>query len=238
MVLNINSDAAVIHANTLEKTRRSALPNAIRGTLNGTALDVKKNTMPRSAESEFTQRSPNFFRANSRVDFAKGWEVDSMRAVVGFTGKSGNKSDKAVDDLEAQEYGGRIESRAFVPMDSARSGGGNTRVRPSNRIGKIKNVVNSNTMAGKTPKADFILAAKKAGRGGFVIGNTPKKTLWKIESVSGSVIRKKPLFSYERGRSVHVSQTGFMRSASTESGGKMDRIFYKEAQKQIERLQK
>lgn len=238
MRLNINSDAVVRHTNTLEKMHRSALPNAIRGTLNSAALDVKQNTMPRSAASEFTQRAPNFFRANSKVDFAKGWDVDSMRSTVGFIGKTSNKSDQAVDDLEAQEYGGKIESRAFIAMDIARAGGSDTKVRPSNRIGKIKNVVNSNTMAGKSPKSSFILAAMKAGKGGFVIGNTPKKTLWKIESINGRLIKKKPLFSYEKGRKVRVSQTGFMRSASMESGNKMDRIFYKEAQKQIERLNK
>lgn len=238
MVLNINSDAVVKHTNTLEKMHRSSLPNAIRGTLNGAALDVKQNSMPRSAASQFTQRAPNFFKANSRIEFAKGWDVDSMRSTVGFIGKSSNKSDQAVDDLEEQEYGGTIKHRAFVPMDTARAGGNETKVRPSNRIGKIKNVVNSNTMAGKGPKAAFILAAKKAGRGGFVLGNTPSKTLYKIQSITGSTIKKTPLYSYSRGRNVRVSQTGFMRTASIESANKMDRIFAREAQKQIERLQK
>src|SRR5687767_16018423 len=93
MELNINSDAVVKHTNTLEKMHRSAMPLAIRNTLNSVAFDVKKNTMPASAEREFVTRAPNFFKANSRVEMARGWNVDSMQSVVGFIPK-----DQAVED--------------------------------------------------------------------------------------------------------------------------------------------
>lgn len=232
MVLNINSDAAVKHTNRLEQMHRSALPNAIRNTLNATAFDVKKNTMPESAAQEFTQRAPNFFKANSRVEMAKGFNTSTMKAVVGFTG-----TDQAIRDLEQQEYGGNIESRSFIPMDTARVGGSNeSKVRPAFRISKVKKVVNSNTMQGSTPQARFRAAAIKAGPGGYVIGNNEKKTLWKIESINGNIIKKRPLFSYEKGRNVRVSETSFMRDASIKSATQMERTYAIEATKQIERL--
>jgi hypothetical protein len=235
MILNINSDAAVKFTNTLEKMHRSGLPNAIRSTLNNAAFDVKKTTMPRFAADHFTMRAPNFFKANSRVDMAKGWDVKAMAATVGFIAR-GKGANNAVQDLEKQEYGGSIIGRSFIPTIQARGGNAGKTVRPSNRLGRIKNIVNSNTIEGKSPQQQFITAAIKAGRGGFVLGNNKSQTLWKIESIDGSTIKKKPLFSYVKGRSVQVSQTGFMRSASIESAGKMDVMFAKEAKKQIERI--
>lgn len=233
MKFNINNSAAVKHTNTLEKMHRSALPLAIRGTLNTTAFDVKKNTMPQEAAKTFTQRAPNFFKSNSRVEMAKGWDVDGMKAIVGFLGRS-----QAVEDLEQQEYGGKIEGRSFIAMDTARAGGHATKVRPSNRLSRINKIVNSATMPGATLQAKFIAAARKAGRGGYVLGNLPEKTLWKIESIEGRTIKKKPLFSYEKGRDVKVKQTHFMRTASTESANKMDVVFGQQAKRQIERLNK
>lgn len=233
MELNINNDAVVKHTNTLEKMHRSALPLAIRNTLNTVAFDVKKNTMPASAEREFVTRAPNFFKANSRVEMARGWNVDSMQSMVGFLPK-----DQAVDDLEAQEYGGTIEGRSFIPMDQARAGGPAKKVRPSNRLMKIANVVNANTMEGRTPQAKFINAAKKAGKGGYVLGNLGDKTLYKIEAIDGRTIKKKPLYSYEKNRDVSVSATGFMRAASLESAQKIEKIFIAQAERQIERLTK
>lgn len=233
MEFNINNDAVVRHTNTLEKMHRSALPLAIRNTLNSVAFDVKKTTMPASAEREFVTRAPNFFKANSRVEMARGWNVDSMQSMVGFLPR-----DQAVEDLEEQEYGGTIEARSFIPMDQARAGGPATKVRPSNRLTKIGKVVNANTMEGKTPQAKFLAAARKAGKGGYVLGNLPEKTLWKIEAIDGRTIKKKPLFSYEKNRDVTVSPTGFMRTASLESAAKIEKIFIAQAERQIERLTK
>lgn len=237
MILNINSRAVVTFTNTLEKMHRSALPYAIRNTLNSVAFDVKKNTMPRNAAAEFTQRSPNFFRANSRVVMATGWNVSKMQATVGFLAVGSKGADQAVKELEQQEYGGVIESRSFIPMDTARGGNSAKPVRPSNRLSRIKKIVNSNTIAGKTAKQKFRHAVHKAGVGGYVIGNNAKKTLFKVLAV-GDRMKLRPLFSYKENRKVRVRATMFMREASLESGAKMESIFAREAKRQIERLNK
>jgi hypothetical protein len=82
---DINTKAVVIFTNKLEKFRKSALPAAIRNTLNSAAFDVKQKTMPVSAEKNFVRRKPNFFKANSKVVMAQGREVKGLKAIVGFT---------------------------------------------------------------------------------------------------------------------------------------------------------
>jgi hypothetical protein len=234
---DIDNSKAVVFTNQLEKIRVSAVPMAVRETLNSAAFDVKKNTMPKSADREFINRAPNFFKANSSVEMASGFDITGMAATVGFIGKSGNKTDKAVSDLEAQEYGGTIQARAFIPMDTAR--GGNIPllpVRPGNRIGSINNVVNSNTIEGQTPQQKFQHAAGKAGKGGFVMGNNEKKTLFKVVDVGPDRLKVQPLFSYKSGRDVDVEATRFMRDATEESANKMDDFYIKAATKQIERI--
>lgn len=238
MILNVNSDAAVKFTNTLEKMHRSALPNAVRATLNSLAFDVKKNTMPAKAEQTFTQRVPNFFKANSRVDMAKGWNVDQMQATVGFMGGRSEGSDQAVKELEQQEYGGTIASRSFIPLTSARGGSSSKKVAPRNRLSRIQRVVNAATMQGKSPAQQFRHAVGRAGAGGYVIGNNANRTLFKVESISRSGYKLKPLYSYRENRTVRVNGTGFMRAASLESAPKGERFYQQEAKKQIERLNK
>lgn len=240
MILNVNTDSVVVLTNKLEKLHRSAFPNAVRGTLNKAAFDVKQRTMPASADKEFEKRQPNFFKANSRVQMAKGWEIADMEAVIGFTEsrlKGGNNY--AVRDLEQQERGGRIQGRSFIPTDSARGGSNSRPVRPINRLSQIGKLVNSNKTHGDKRKA-FLKAAYKAGAGGYVIGNNEKKILWRINSIErvrGRLkIEKTPIYTFEEDRSVQVKATGFMRSASIQSGKKIEQFYFEEAKRQIQKL--
>lgn len=233
-ILNVNTDAAVIYSNKLEKLHRSAFPIAIRSTLNSAAFDVKKNTMPASADKEFTIRRKNFFKANSRVTMAKGFNIRTMNAMIGFIGNQ-----QAVEDLEQQEHGGKIKGRAFIPLDTARGGSNARPVRPSNRLARIKNIVNAQKVRGKNRQQRFIKAAMFAGAGGYVIGNFTPKILWKITGITkiGNKIkiRKVPVYSYEKGRAVNVSATNFMKKATLKTGKKLEGFYIKQAKKQIEK---
>jgi hypothetical protein len=138
--ININSDAVVAHTNRLEKMHRSALPVAIRGTLNDAAFDTKTRTMPKSA-NQFKKRSPNFFKANSKFEKAVGFDVNSMKSIVGFyenklTSKSTNYS---VKDLEQQEHGGTIKKKSLIAMRPARSN--NKLVRPAFRLNNLNKLI-------------------------------------------------------------------------------------------------
>lgn len=244
-VLNINTDACVVMTNRLEKMHRSALPVSIRSALNSTAFDVKQNTLLASARASFIHRQPNFFKANSRVNMAIGFDVDNMKAEVGM--KSLGGTNKAVEDLEQQERGGVIRGKSFIPLDDARTGKSTMRnVKAINKISQILGVVNARNMNGKTKQARFIAAATKAGGGGYVLGDDQhgNRTLWRIDSISSTrknqkvKIRKTALYSYEQNRKVVVAGTNFMRTATMESYKKLEMYFVTEGNKQIERLMK
>lgn len=240
-VLNINTDAVVAFTNKLEKMHRSALPVAIRGAINSAAFDVKLKTMPISVKKEFTERNKTFFKANSRVAMAKGFNVRGMKSIIGFTGgrlKGG--SNFAVKDLQQQEFGGTINKKSFIPTDKARGGNKAKPVRPSNRLSKINRVVNQNHLSGSI-KQRFVKAIHKAGKGGHVLGGSKvgQNTLFKVNSIGkGGKFRLTPLYSFEHGRSVKVKPTHFMKNASLISGRKIEMFFIKEAKRQFEKLKK
>lgn len=241
--LNINTDAMVVHANRLEKISRSALPVAVRGSVNSAAFNVKQQTMPLTARNAFTQRNKTFFKANSRVVMATGFNVNKMKAIIGFNSaklKGGNNF--AVSDLEQQEIGGKIKKKSFIPMDSARGGSNAKPVRPSNRLSRISRIINSTTISGGSRKQRYIKAALRAGKGGFVLGNFPSKTLYKITSIqkrSGAIkIRSKALYSFEKGRSVNVGATGFMKIATLRTSRRIEFFFKKEAKRQFKKIKR
>jgi hypothetical protein len=241
MKLNIGAEAAVFLTNKLEKMHRSALPNAVRGALNKAAFDVKQNTMPKSARGAFVNRQPNFFKANSKVEMAKGWDVKAMKATVGFTSKGlKGPNNYAVDDLEEQERGGVIRKRSFIPTDAARGGSNSKVVRPANRLDNINRIVNANRISGRNKRESFMKAVRKAGVGGYVLGNNSRNILYRIESIrivrGKTRVKKKAIYSFKENRSVKVSPTNFMRKATMESGEKINDFFVAEANRQISRL--
>jgi len=240
--LNINTSATVVHTNRLKKLHRSALPNAIRNTLNKCAFYIKQDTMPKSADRSFIKRQPNFFKANSRVEMAKGFDVNTMRSTVGFISEGLRGSNNfAVKELEQQEYGGTIPKRSFIPLDAARIGGSPTRVPTLKaRLSEIEGIVNSNLLTGASRPAKFIRAAFKAGVGGHVIGNFPNKKLYRIEKISRSTgklnLKTKALYYFKKGRSVKIDSTGFMRRASMQSQARMDQFYISEANRIIQKV--
>ena len=237
MELNIDSSAVVKFTNTLEKLHRSALPVAIRQTLNKVALDVKKDTLLKHSKKDFVNRQANFFKANSKVEFATGFNVNSMKATIGMVSTSlKGKDNYAVKDLEEQEGGGTIKGKAFIPMKPARSGDNNKIVKPNARLSKIKSkgIVNAKAKPGS---AGFIKSVVFAGKGGYVLAKkNSKEILWRVDSIRKNRFKLTPLYSVKKGRTISVKPTHFMRSASLESAKNMEHLFIAEAKIQIKRL--
>lgn len=250
--INVNTSAVVIFTNKLEKMKRSALPISVRNTLSRTAMDVKRVTMPEASEKHFVNRNKTFFKANSRVEFAKGWEVNSMKAIVGFTPHTARANEEAVRELRQQEHGGDIDSRSFIPMDESRSGGIATPVRPMNRLARIRSQIGDLKNIPDVRKAPrvrsgrqaYVKTAMMAGERGFIIaGLHGKRILYRINSIrrvgTGMKIKSTPIYSLKSGRSVQIKDdTHFMREASLRSAKKMEKFYIEEANKQIARLTK
>lgn len=235
---NINTSALSALTDKLQRINRSAFPVAIRGTLNGAAFDVKKTTMPASAAAEFTQRNPRFFKSTSKVVMAKGFDVPNMRSEVGFTSAGNNQ---AIDDLEQQEHGGRIKGRSFLPLDTARAGGSNSRpIRPNARLKQINNIVNVENASGKNDKEKFVKSALHAGRGGILLTkHNGKQIMWRVNSLTRTADGKfklTPLYTYDKGRDVGIKPTNFMAEASQVSAGKIETLYIKEANRQFAKV--
>lgn len=233
--ININSDAMVKVTAKLETVGRNALPLAVRGTLNTLAFDVKKRTLPKSAADTFTQRKPSFFKAFSRVNMAKGTDLDSMQSEVGFIDR-GLKSKQAVEDLEKQEKGGQIDGRTLVPLETARVGKSRKRmVSGKNRLGRIGQAVDSAKASGKNRQEKFFKSMLFAGVGGAVIGNFEPRIVYRVTAIDkekGKLrIKKTPLYSYDKGRSVKVDATRFSEMAANATVKETPDIWAKEGKR-------
>jgi hypothetical protein len=244
MILNINTDAAVQFTAKLEQMHRSALPNAIRNTLNSAAFDVKQKTMPQHADAEFVKRSPNFFKATSRVTMAKGDNMSGMKSEVGFDSKYSRANKYAVEELQQQEHGGVIDKRTFVPLRTARKGNNEkAMIRPNARLSKINNIINAKNSRGHNQKEKFIKAAIVAGKGGYVIGGR-KQILFKVDSYVSDIrtgktsLKVTPLYKFKKRGKVKVDGTGFMEKATKQSANKLEHFYAIEAKKQFARLKK
>lgn len=222
--INIDNDEFVIFTEKLESLSRSALPSAVRGTLNGLAFDVKKNTMPDEAGKAFVGRQKNFFKVSSRVNLARGSSIEQMESKVGFL-KLGNSD--AVENLEKQEHGGKIGGRSFIPTNDSRISKSKKRnVSRKNRIGTIKHIVKAKD------KQSFVRSVHSAGKDGFVLY---RNMLFRVNSISGRKFRLKAVHSFKKGRTVRVSATHFMQKATAKTINKGPEIFKKEAEFRFER---
>lgn len=260
MIINIDNSQVKAYAQKLEEMSRSAFPVSVRETLNDAVYDVKTRTMPKNAEA-FKKRQPNFFKANSKFEKAQGFNVDGMKSTVGFyENKLVHQSTNfAVKDLEQQEHGGEIDSKAFIPMRGARVGG--TGITKSKfRRNQMKDFVDASKvksisghsakkLTNTVRKQKLIRAAIKAsivhGANAYVLGNenaAGKKTLFKVErflKIGDKLdIKLTPLFSVKKGRSVDVTATKFMEKASMKTRSEIGRFFYNQAEKQFNRLRK
>ena len=236
--IDINTDELVRFSNKLERLNRSSLPKVVRNTLNTVAFDVKKNTMPKSANQQFVNRDKNFFKANSRVDMAKSNNINGMRSIVGFVSNNATKSNQAVEDLSIQERGGTISGRTFIPMNESRTSKSfNRMVAKRNRTRNLRNVVVSSAAKGANPNERFIKSAIHAGVGGIVVRT---KAAFRIEKLTrqgnNTKVRAKAIYSYKKGRSVRVRGTRFFGRSVDLSAKKMDGVFVKNAKTEINKL--
>lgn len=222
--------------NKLRKLHKSAYPNAVRNTLDSAAFDVKQNTMPKVAKHKFIERDQRFFKANSRVEKANGWDVSRMQSIVGFVSLKG--TNKAVDDLEQQEYGGKIKGKSFIPMRTARTGKSDRRkVQSKNRISKINNLVSSKNARGKNAKERFVKSVVHAGPGGIVLSE--KGIVWRVVSLNRSNGKWKfkldPIYSWRKKRSVTVRATKFMEHSAKLTAKKIPLFFKKHSEYQFKK---
>lgn len=227
----------------LQRVNKSAIPVTIRQTLNKAAYDVKQVTMPESSAAPFIHRMATFFKANSKVTQAEGFNISSMKSVVGFIPKTDVK-DTSVTDLEQQESGGQIKGRSFIPLAQDRVNSSWQRnVKAAGRYrGFAGKIYDSKDAPAKSSKLQYLQSAIDAAKvGGLVIGNrlTSKgnKIAWQVQHINrfggNTYVVATPLFAVEANRSVKPPATHFMQKASNISAAKMEGYFIELANKKI-----
>jgi hypothetical protein len=237
---NIHMASVDALSKKLFKISETALPNVVRETINKAATDLKKEEIPITS-SIFINRNKTFFKATSRIEFAKGMNIDGMKAVVGFVEKTPQSGlSGPTSDLEQQEAGGTIYGRSFVAEAAARGGDYRKLIRPNYRLSVIKKkLIDQAKMSGQSKKEKFVQAVYQAGVGGFVLGD---RFIWRVDQILSSDIRTKnmrvkmtPLYSYKQNRQVNVHATKFMEKAADLASRKIEGIFTGLAQKRFER---
>lgn len=209
VAIDIDYSAIPGFANQLSQLNAKGIAYAVRNTLNALALDVKKNTMPAESGMAFVNRNKTFFKSNSRVEFAKGRDINGMNATVGMLPirgqKPGNKA-HSIEDLAQQEKAGVIDDRDLLPAKWARVGASMTRnVRTNLRLSTIlnapnlfkqANMVNTNKWVGfgrnrrqqsrRIKNKEWVVLAALQGRGiGNFVMSKPNRGQYSIAIITG-----------------------------------------------------
>ena len=232
--LNVNTDALVKYTDKLERANRSAFPVATRTALNSAAFYGKK-ILPTVAKHKFTTRSPSFFSRMSRVETAKGFDINQMSATLGIL-----PGDEAAENLEAQEFGGQIDDRSFIPMKTSRVSKSSDRmVRKKYQVGKLKTQkIRHVRKGGKAQRSKFIREAFQAGVGGLILYGT---TLFRVDRINNKAkgrgkLKLTPLYSYKKGRKVKVAASKFMFHTSKLAANRIDDFYIAAAEKKLIKL--
>lgn len=237
MILDISTDEIVQFTNKLERMHRSALPNAVRSTLNEAAFAMKgvkgkEGLVKKYGDATFDERTKNFTSIMTRVDKAKGWEIDKMQSNAGIA-KLPNK-DKAAEGLATQESGGTMKAeRPFFPMDTARKGANkNATIAEKNKLRAIQGAIK---VEGNGDKQALYKAAFSAS---YIIYEKQKTTLFKVLSVGRGKIELMPLYRYIKGFKAKVNEHAFIQPASQEAGTNLNKYFIEAANREFNKIRK
>ncbi len=248
MFFKIDTSAIEKHSKRLIEMSRSAFPIATRKTLNKAAFDTKQVTMPKEADI-FIHRKPTFFKANSNVSMAQGFDIHSMVSEVGFVPKP-NDTSHSVEDLEQQDSGGEIKGRAFVGLAKSRTNGWQSNVKTKWRLEKTrKSMVNPKDLnyiqkkrnfVNIGAKEQFVISAIFAYKNKNILLNTSHSAglqVTNIKKVNGRLkVDYKKLYSVKKGRKIHPKATHFMERAALDSQKEMEKNFIKFADEALNKI--
>ena len=227
---DINQNELIKFTKKLGKIHKSAIPVAVRKTLNDVAFEAKK-VVPKTFDDRFIVRKKTFIKAHTGVKKSKNtFDLKKMVTQIGvIKGKS-----KAGDNLEQQELGGTIKDRDFIPLTSARIGKSEKKL-----VSKRAYLTNIRGKSAQTAhqNIDFRKAAIKAGRKGSVIFNN---LLIRIDAIVKTgrnklFIKTTALYDFKNNRSVSIKKTPFIAPAAKKASKKIPILFKNNAEKRIKR---
>ena len=219
---------------TLSRLHKAALPNAIRFTLNDSAIDMKKRTISKQANASFKVAKPNFFKVYSRFEKAKGYDIRKMQSKAGII-KSSNLNQKASTELAQQPIAGKVKHKSFRASKNMQTSKG--LVKSTYKKLRKKKPITTN-------KANYVKDAKLSKESGrpLLIKKNNKGILVKVNSIKRKGkdrIKTTPVANYNKRGIVDLKRKRpFIENAAKESAKLLDENFIKNATKQIKRFQK
>jgi len=247
--MRINVDDKAIKSLTvnLRAINRTALPVAIRDTLNDAAFDDKKNSLHTSARRNFPGlKQPQFFKTFSRVNKATGYNINTMKSEIGMMDLGKPSARRAIENMDKQEIGG-IVNDGFSYLKASRGGKENGKVRRENYYDKGKVISGrSKTKRGRgTKKSKFIarvFRAKKENKPMF-FDSMRGNFLVKVKRVSKKGRDKvsidfKLLMKDRATTPARIKGTHFAEEAAKMSQKKIPDFYLKNAEKQFKRALK
>lgn len=244
-MLNVNTDANIILTNKLERLNKQAFPAAVRSTLNDAAFISKKQNILESAQRNMKVRNPSFFRKFTGVDRAKGWNVESMRATVGFinTDPDPKKGQKAIEGMESNEFGGVDRTGAMYMKKTRTSNSAMRLVRRKARFDK-SNIAKGTSSKLRTKKLANIsnaFASAKENKPTF-IETSKGKFLVQVRSIttnSGHSKLKIKMDFLMRSRKNHAAKakaTHFNREAAMKTQKEIEGFYNTNATYQFNKV--
>ena len=242
-MLKLDADEVIKLTVKLETLHRSALPSAVRNTLNNAAFETKKE-IPIQGAKRFITRNKGFLKGFSTVDKASGFKINSMVSMAGINSKKG--ADTA-NELEKQEFGGNLDTGRLVPHDDARiSKSKGRRLKRKNRLNTLEahNAGNAFKSHKGTRNSKFVAAVMSTAASGkkyMLLGSTGRGTLYELSGVKRSTntqgprFKLKKLFILKKTESANVNGRGFIRAAKTKASKKINIFYKKNAEYQLKK---
>jgi hypothetical protein len=242
--VSVDNREVVKLALTLTEMHRSALPIAIRSTLNDLAFDVRQNTLPKGWNETFTVRNEKFLPAFSGVKKADGFDVNKMQSEVGIIKKS-SKGSKAAEGLTKQEEGGQVKKPLFYTKQ-ARGGSNSNMVQRKNYLNKLGFLDPSKSKNIKrSVKSQFIADAIMAQR-------FNKAIFWKSKFGSVAILAKgvylgekgavsvntEIIADVKSGYEKNLKKRPFLSPASSKTYNKVSDMYYQNLLKRYEKYMK
>ena len=219
--LDLNSKDIRRYVKDLEKLQKHKLPKVVQRSLNRTATIAKKNTLIKVTNQTFTNRQKNFFKANSRITFAKfDQNISNIKSEFGMISRARkSNAQDAVYNMLQQEVGGVIDDREFIAADDARVGRSNAKmVGKANRLSNGQKIYRASKNRARRKKERYIRTAIHVKKGGLVLsepnakGNQTVNRITKVKNSKGkTVVKSKVLYSFSNGRKVKAKGRRFLK---------------------------
>lgn len=237
----------------LNELDKSAIPIAIRETLNDLAFRVRKVDMPKEYHKAMVAKGQGKRLTRTKlfqVDKAEGFDVDNMRSEMGAIKGFG----AIAQGMKTQQAGANIVNRGYIPVEGAR-GSVTSPVKKSAYLDTVKGkLLNRRKVSRRTKagtKASRVIAdlfmAKKLGL--FIVGRNAqgkfgKDNIYlrtqKVTFAGRGPKREGKNFNNKR-MYVHKNRvtnrpTAFLNKAGLSGLKKFEKMYQKNLQKQFDRV--